>query len=89
MLCTLNSVSHAAGLELDDPRVLRVRDAYLGPFTAFADHAELVRLVALARRTGCVARALSYRAALLGEPVTTHAEYDFPVREWFLELLED
>ena len=89
MLCTLNSVSHAAGLELDDPRVLRVRDAYLEPFTAFADHAELVRLVALARRTGCVARALSYRAALLGESDSTHAEYEFPVREWFLDLLED
>lgn len=88
MLCTLNSISHHAELDLDDPRVLRVRDAYLEPFTAYADHAELVRYVELARRTGCVARALSYQAALVGEPVATHAEYDFPVRGWFLELLE-
>jgi hypothetical protein len=68
--------------------VLRVRDAYLEPFTAYADRAELVRYVELARRTGCVARALSYQASLVGEPVATHAEYDFPVRSWFLELLE-
>jgi hypothetical protein len=68
--------------------VLRVRDAYLEPFTALASRAELERLVDLVRRTGCVTRALSYRAALSGEPAATHAEHDFPVREWFLAITE-
>lgn len=94
MLCTLNSVAFHAGMDLADPAVLddsrmvRVRDAYLEPFTAFARRHELVRYVELARRVGCVTRALSYRAALQGEPVATHADQDFPVRGWFLELLE-
>lgn len=89
MLCTLNSIVFHAGCEIDDPRVLRTRDAYLEPFTAFADRSDLVRYVALARRTGCVARALSYEAALQGEPVATHAELDFPIRGWLLEMLEE
>lgn len=89
MLCTLNSIAFHARCEVDDPRVERVRDAYLEPFTTSADRAALVRWVDLARRTGCVSRALSYVAALDGEPVSTHAEHDFPVRAWLLEVLAD
>lgn len=89
MLCTLNSIAFHAECEIDDPLVRRVRDAYLEPFTTYADRAALVRYVDLARRTGCLSRALSYVAALEGEPVSTHAEYDFPVRGWLLEMLED
>ncbi len=66
-----------------------MRDAYLEPFTRYAAHADLVRCVGLARRTGCVGKALSYRAALAEEPLATHAEMEFPVRDWFLGLLED
>jgi aminoglycoside phosphotransferase (APT) family kinase protein len=89
MLCTLNSIAWHAKTEVDHPQVCRVRDAYLEVFTGYADRGRLVRYVELARRTGCVTRALSYRAALLGEPVATHREHDFPVREWLRELLED
>jgi len=88
MLCTLNSIAWHAKCELDDRRVTRVRDAYLEPFTAYAERAELLRDVELARRTGCVTRALSYRASLMGEPVATHREEGFPIRGWLLELLE-
>ena len=86
MLGTVNSIAWHAKCERDDPRVLRVRDAYLEPFTTYAGRGELVRYVDLARRTGCVTKALSYRASLLGEPLSTHQEEDFPVRGWLLEL---
>lgn len=89
MLCTLNSIAWHVKTEVHDPRVCRVRDAYLDVFSGYADHAALVRYVELARRTGGVARALSYRAALLGEPVATHREHDFPVRDWLRELLPE
>jgi hypothetical protein len=93
MLATMNSIAYHAGLfvegrPIEAPEVLRVRDAYLEPFTAYAARTDLVRCVDLARRTGCVGKALSYQAALAGAPVSAHAEYDFPVREWFLGLLE-
>ena len=92
MLATMNSIAWHAGLFVDEqpvdaPPVLRLRDVYLEPFTVFADRATLVRAVQLARRTGCVGKALSYQAALSGHP-EAHAEQEFPVREWFLGLLE-
>ncbi len=92
MLATMNSVAWHAGVfedgePIDDLRVLALRDAYLEPFTRYADRVDLVRGVDLARRTGAVGKALSYQRSLASEPVSTHAELDFPVREWFLELV--
>lgn len=88
MVATLNSVTYHAATTLDDLRVVRVRDAYLAPFTAFATHAELVHLVGVVRRVGALSRALSYRAALEGEPPASHAAYEFPVRERLMEIAE-
>jgi hypothetical protein len=93
MLATLNSMAYHVGVFEDgqpikDARVLRMRDAYLEPFTRFDSHANLVRYVDLARRTGCLGKALANRSALMGEPVATHAEYEFPVREWFLGITQ-
>jgi hypothetical protein len=93
MLATLNSIAYHAGLyveepRLDTPEMLQVRDAYLEAFGVYADHDTLVRGVRLARRTGCVGKALSYQAVLDGQPVEAQAEMEFPVREWFLGLLD-
>ncbi len=91
MLTTMNSLAFHAGFfvegeEVDDPRVLRVRDAYLEPFTEYGARADLLHAVDLARRTGRVVKALSWRAAMSDAPVQTQEEYEFPVREWLLEL---
>ena len=80
MLVTLNTVPAT--------QALRLRDAYLDAFTRYADRARLVRCVDLARRTGCVAKALAWRAALLDVPLRDQEELDFPVRAWLLELLD-
>jgi len=93
MLATLNSIAWHAGVfgedsSIDDPRVVRVRDAYLEPFTRYADRAELVEMVTLARRTGAVTRAMSYQHAFAGEPRAAEAAEDWPVRGWLLELHE-
>jgi hypothetical protein len=85
MLCTLASLARAA--EPTDPAVLRVRDSYLEPFTTWATRSELLHLVDLAVRAGCVARALSWRAAMHDVPAAGHQEWGFPVRSWLLELL--
>jgi Phosphotransferase enzyme family len=98
MLATLNSIAFHAGLLGDrpstspgrswDPRVLRIRDAYLEPFAGHANREELLRWVALARSTGCVTRALAWESALQDAPATVIAGEEFPVRGWLLELLE-
>ena len=63
MLATLNSIAFHAGVlradgRMDDPRLLRSRDAYLEPFTTLGSRKELLRWVTLARRSGCVTRAI-------------------------------
>ena len=89
LLVTLNSLAWSAGIELDDPRVVAVRDAYLDEFADVGSHEDRVRWTQLARRTGCVSRALSYVQAFVGEPEEAQAGEDWPVRAWFLELLEE
>jgi Phosphotransferase enzyme family len=93
MLATLNSIAAHAGVlpsdnPMNDPRVLRIRDAYLGPFTGLGSRKELLRWVALARSTGCVTRAVSWERALQDAPLTVVMSEDFPVRGWLLDLLE-
>ncbi len=94
MLATLNSIAFHAGLlngdrgGTTDPRVLRVRDAYLEPFTGLGSRQELLRWVALARSIGCLTRSLSWERAVEHAPVSVAAEYEFPARGWILELLE-
>lgn len=94
MLATMNSLAFHAGVyvegrPVDAPAVLRVRDAYLEPFTGFATRPELVHLVDVARRAGCVAKALAYRSGLRDTPEATEAELGFPVRDWLLALLDE
>jgi hypothetical protein len=73
MLATLNSIAFHAGLlrddrqddrQLDDPRLLRILDAYLEPFAGLGRRAELLRWVALARSTGCVNSGAVHRKRL-------------------------
>ena len=89
MLATLDSLAHHGGVHVADPLVLRVRDAYLEPFSDLADRATLARQVDLARRTGRVTRALVWQSALHDAPVEAQVEFDFPVRGWLEEILRD
>lgn len=88
MLATMSSIAWHAGTTVDDPRLERIRDAYLEPFGGHGSHQDRTRWVTLARRTGCVSKALTYVNALEGEPVSAHRELDWPVRGWLRELLE-
>jgi hypothetical protein len=66
MLVTLSVVRERVlgCCELDDPRLLRVRDAYLEPFAGLAPHAELVQTLELACRLSKVTRALTWQWVL-------------------------
>ena len=77
-----------ANRRIDDLRVLRIRDAYLEPFTGLGSREELLRWVAVARTTGCVTRGVSWERALEDAPASVVAGEEFPVRGWLLELLE-
>jgi aminoglycoside phosphotransferase (APT) family kinase protein len=61
--------SRVLNVAVDDPQVLRLRDAYLEVFSDLASHAELVEALELACHVGKAARALTWDRALsaLGE----------------------
>jgi hypothetical protein len=85
MLATLNSIAFHARVRndagrIDDPRVLRIWDAYLEPFTDLGSREELLRWVALARSTGCVTRAIAWESALQDAPRAVVAGMEYPVR---------
>jgi phosphotransferase family enzyme len=65
MLVALGFVQHnALGVPGDDPRMPRLRDAYLEPFSDLAPHAELVETLELACRVAKIARALTWNRAV-------------------------
>lgn len=64
MLMALGFLRYQHGLAADDPVVLRLRDAYLEPFTALAPRSELVAEVELACQVGKAARVLTWDRAL-------------------------
>ncbi|MBQ1075693.1 phosphotransferase [Micromonospora sp. C31] len=85
LLVTLNSVAHAFGLPDGDPALVRLRDAYLEPWSAGHDRATLREAARLAVRVTRVSRALSWRRALrTSDP--TRARYASAVPGWLQEL---
>jgi Phosphotransferase enzyme family len=87
MLTALRSIAHHGRCDVDDARVLRVRDAYLEAFTTYAPSDRLVSDLNRAVRVGAVTRALSWRHALTASPTRVQRDLDFPVRNWLLDLL--
>lgn len=55
-------------IAIDDPRLLAVRDAYLGPFTDLAPLPDLVRDLELACRVGRIGRALTWQLVAMSDP---------------------
>ena len=88
MLVTLDAVAGDASCAVDDPRVVRVRDAYLEPFTARWPAADLVRWTELARWLGAVTRARSWQAALADAPPAARQTYGANARTWLRWLAD-
>jgi hypothetical protein len=64
MLVPLGWAQQRLASSLHAPELLRIRDAYLEPFSDLAPHAELVATLELACRVGKVARALTWARAV-------------------------
>lgn len=64
LVVTLRATAWKLGLEPGGAELLRLRSAYLEPFTSFGSHDELVVAADLAYRTGTLARALAWHRYL-------------------------
>jgi len=74
MTVTLRATAFRLDLPPGGPEVHRLLDAYLEPFAAFGDRAELQAAADLAYRTGTLARSLAWHRSLAGLPVEQRAE---------------
>lgn len=81
-------VRHLYGLADDDPRMLRVRDAYLEPFAAWGTRAELVETLELACRVGQIARALVWARAVGEMGAAAPDTYERAPMEYLANLLD-
>jgi hypothetical protein len=88
LLIALRVVERLHHLPSGDPALLRLRDAYLEPWSGDFHHRDLVEAVRLALRVGGVSRALCYRSALIEGTLADHDEYGDGVPQWLLETYE-
>jgi Phosphotransferase enzyme family len=65
---TLRATAWRFELEPGDPRIERMRDAYLEPFESYGSRAELLDAFTIAYRLGTIARALSWHRAVQAFP---------------------
>jgi Phosphotransferase enzyme family len=73
---TLRATAWRFDLEPGDPRLERMRDAYLEPFAAYGTRAELADAFRTAYRLGTIARALSWYRAVQAFPEIEPEESD-------------
>jgi hypothetical protein len=88
LLVGLSSVAHARDLPPGAPQLLRLRDAYLQPWSDLASPAVLHRSVTLACRIGRVSRALAWQRALDDAALPVDEQVRTAVQDWLAELRE-
>ncbi|HET9673491.1 MAG TPA: aminoglycoside phosphotransferase family protein [Gaiellaceae bacterium] len=69
-------VAYQFGVDADAPEVVRVRDAYLEPFTAVVPRAELLDAVPAATRLGHACGTLKWAEVLTAIPAETRGAFD-------------
>ncbi len=75
LVVTLRAIAYRLGLAAGGAEILRLRDAYLEPWTTLTPREDLVAVSELARRIGTVQRALAWYRSSLEMPPAVRAEY--------------
>jgi hypothetical protein len=86
LLVTLRVVAYRLDLPNGAPELLRLRDAYVEPWTGEHDRATLVEACRLALLTGPVSRAMSWRRSLLDATPSARARYGEGVPGWLVDV---
>lgn len=74
LVVTLRALAYRLGLRAGGPEIVRLRDAYLEPWTSRASRADVVMGADLARRTGTVQRAMAWYRSAQDMPPDVKAE---------------
>ncbi|MGO1053320.1 phosphotransferase family protein [Crossiella sp. CA198] len=87
LLVSLRVAARRFELDQEAPEMLRLRDAYLEPWSDLGTPAELRRTLALTTKVGAISRALAWERALLGADESALAEWAEAVPGWLGELV--
>jgi hypothetical protein len=79
LVSTLRVFVRHLGAEPGGPEVLRVRDAYLEPWTTFAPSTELRRIFPIASALGDLCRAVLWERKLALLPAAVREKHDFNI----------
>ena len=88
LVVALRSVRFRFELALDAQELRTIRDAYLGPWVAFAPPEVLERHADIAQRLAYLSRALAWKRALATVPLSERGEDATAVPGWLAEMLE-
>jgi Phosphotransferase enzyme family len=88
LLVTMRVAGYLFKVEPDAPELVRLRDAYLEPWTADRDRRSALRSAELATRVAIVGRALSWQRALRGAETPIEDDYRTAVAEWLADLVD-
>jgi hypothetical protein len=87
MLITIRAAAHRLKLAEDGPEMVRVRDAYLEPWTKFETREKLSAAYDLANRLGMINRALSWQQGTGSLSKESKEQYADAVPEWLQDFL--
>jgi hypothetical protein len=87
LLVAMRVAGYLFKVEPDAPELVRLRDAYLEPWTADHDRKSLLRSAELATRVAIVGRSLSWQRALRGAEMPVEDDVRTAVAEWLADLI--
>ena len=79
LVVTLRATAYRLGLEPGCDEIVRLRDAYLEPWTTVAPRGDMVAAAELARRTGTIQRAMAWYLGSRQMPRDVRGEYEASV----------
>jgi hypothetical protein len=85
---TFNSIAYHTGRDPGDPAFERLRDVYAAAWSDRLRADDLVRVVALARALGCIAKSLAWERALTGLDPDEMDGHGDAVAGWLMEFDE-
>jgi hypothetical protein len=88
LLVPLSAAARSLEVSSGDPHLLRIRDAYLEPWTAYGDARTLREVCDLALAVGPLPRAMTWRRILRGVHPAERVEWQDAVPGWIAEYLE-
>jgi hypothetical protein len=88
LLVPLSAAARSLEVSSGDPHLLRIRDAYLEPWTAYGDARTLRQVCDLALAVGPLPRAMTWRRILRGVHPIERVEWQDAVPGWIAEYLE-